>query len=198
MRHLLRSRKANAEDVENFYRKLFDRFDVYASPAQTPDPQLGMNVYRDHCATCHGKNADGKSELAHAKIFQKSRPPTDFTDASFLIRSTPFRIYNVLLQGIPNTAKAAYATRLTDHQMWSVSFVLQGISSLRTLATFEKCRSDARLKDKIMVTSAKDFSLQQLATSSDSVLLNFFGPNDPNTRLGVARCRAPFDSTTRR
>lgn len=193
----LGSGKADTATANEFYQKIFKRFDVYSAPAQTPDTKLGLETYRDHCATCHGVKADGKSELAQAKLFQKTRPPADFTDPAFLRRSDPFRIYNVLLQGIPDTAKVSYATRLTDHQMWSLAFVLQGVGSMGSLAGFETCRSSDK-KDATLTQVAKGMSLKQLATSSDTILVAKQSGSAAATQLAAARCFAPFDSTTPR
>ena len=76
------------------------------------DIAIGAKVFRRHCATCHGRNAQG------------FRGP-DLTRGRFRHGQTDSALFRNILQGIPGTSMAG--VYLADTQVWQV------ISYLRSL-----------------------------------------------------------------
>lgn len=69
------------------------------------DVATGANVFRRHCSTCHGRNAEG------------DRGP-DLTRGTFRHAQTDSALFRIILQGIPGTSMAG--VYLADSQVWQV------------------------------------------------------------------------------
>lgn len=68
-----------------------------ASPALAADDDLGKaeNDYMLYCASCHGRDGDGKGELAEAMAV----PPRNHTDASKMSKRTDDQLFKTISDG---------------------------------------------------------------------------------------------------
>ena len=82
----------------------------------------GMEVYRNHCRSCHGPNGDGKGDRAS----ELSVAPGDFTDASKINTLTDGELYWQITKG--RRPMPAFADKLSDEQRW------QSVDYIRTFA----------------------------------------------------------------
>lgn len=89
-----------------------------ASPAAR---ERGRGLYLEHCALCHGVNADGKGVRQNL-----SSPPRDFTRPAWHKSTTPRQIYFVIQEGKPGTAMPAWKV-LTPEETWDVVGYLLGL-----------------------------------------------------------------------
>jgi mono/diheme cytochrome c family protein len=71
----------------------------------------GRNVYREHCASCHGVDGDGQGKVAQ----DLSTKPRDLTKGVYKFRSTPSGdlptdddLFRTISEGIPGTAMDSY------------------------------------------------------------------------------------------
>lgn len=70
---------------------------VAANSAMAKDEDLGKaeNDYMLYCASCHGRDGDGKGELAQALAV----PPRDHTDASKMSKRTDEQLFKTISEG---------------------------------------------------------------------------------------------------
>jgi mono/diheme cytochrome c family protein len=81
----------------------------------TPEALVdGMQVYTNHCRSCHGQYGDGKGE----KAAELSVAPGDLTDASRMDRLTDGELYWQTTHG--RRPMPSFAKKLTDEQRWQV------------------------------------------------------------------------------
>jgi mono/diheme cytochrome c family protein len=107
------------------YRGLvFEAFRVVTIPTQTPEIHLGIEVYKEHCAACHGATGHGDGKLAQNKRFPMVPPPPHLDRLAEEGQRTAFSYYNLLLMGVEGTPMQAYDVSLTDDQRWSLAFYL--------------------------------------------------------------------------
>lgn len=68
-----------------------------ASPAWAASDELGNaeNNYMLYCASCHGREGDGKGQLAEALAV----PPRDHTDASTMSKRTDEQMFKTISEG---------------------------------------------------------------------------------------------------
>jgi mono/diheme cytochrome c family protein len=114
-----------------------------ASPAQAPPHQFvftpeqkalknpekftdesvekGAKLFATQCAMCHGKNGDGKGDLA--QVMHVS--PPDFTKVDTLPKRTDGELYTIINTG--STSMPGEAKRLKENQTWDL------VNFLRTL-----------------------------------------------------------------
>jgi mono/diheme cytochrome c family protein len=82
----------------------------------------GMQVYKNHCQSCHGQYGDGKGE----KASELSVAPGDFTDASKMNALTDGELYWQITKG--RRPMPAFADKLSDEERW------QSVDYIRTFA----------------------------------------------------------------
>ncbi|HEX4954840.1 MAG TPA: cytochrome c [Thermoanaerobaculia bacterium] len=79
----------------------------------------GRELYRRHCALCHGERADGRGPRQAL-----SSRPADFTDGLWRQRTSARRVFWIIREGKPNTAMAGWKL-LDDGETWDlVAYVL--------------------------------------------------------------------------
>lgn len=90
----------------------------------------GRQVYRMHCAVCHGERGNGQGPGA-ARLRTR---PRDFTSGLFKFRSTPSGalpldgdLYRILSRGLPGTAMVA-PSHLSAEDRWAVIQYIKGFS----------------------------------------------------------------------
>lgn len=77
--------------------------------------QRGRDLFLEHCALCHGKNADGRGERREGL----SRPPADFTSASWRSTVTPRRVYFSIREGVRGTPMPSWKA-LAPEESWDL------------------------------------------------------------------------------
>lgn len=164
---------AEKKDANAFCRKvseikslLVKGLSVAVSPTQIPNLKTGKDVYQQKCAACHGNTGRGDGPLARGGKAPMNPPPTDFTDPMYVAGASPFRAYNALLVGMPDSAMGGFDDILDDHELWSVAFFLnaltleaggakppEGLFSLKDLASL----SDRELKGRLQDAGIKEW-----------------------------------------
>jgi len=89
-------------------------------PADEVNLLAGAQLYREHCAVCHGLN--GKPETATAKgMFPK---PPQFFQGHGVTDDPVGETYWKAKNGIRLTGMPAYSASVSDQQLWQVSLLL--------------------------------------------------------------------------
>jgi mono/diheme cytochrome c family protein len=83
-------------------------------PATPAAVDAGMQLYTNHCRSCHGKNGDGKGE----KASELSVAPGDFTDARKMDATTDGELYWQITKG--RMPMPAFQRKLTDNERWEL------------------------------------------------------------------------------
>lgn len=83
----------------------------------------GRALFLEHCALCHGFNADGHG------IRQQGfdRPPADFTVRTWRERVSPTQAFEIIKHGKPQTAMPAWHV-LSDEQIWQLVSYLRSVA----------------------------------------------------------------------
>lgn len=91
----------------------------------------GYVLYQHNCAACHGERGDGRGASAHVL----GPGPRDFTSGVYKLRSTPSGslpldsdLMRTLEQGIPGSAMASWAARLSCDELAEVVKVVKSFS----------------------------------------------------------------------
>lgn len=128
------------------------------TPLQWPDIAKGKDLYRMHCANCHGKEGKGDGPAAHTL----DPPPTDFL-AHVPGDFSPFRVFNVVRLGIEGTGMQPL-NHLSDKEVWNVAFYLNSLPYRENYAskTGELEKVFSEVKEKV--------SLEEVAQSSGKEL----------------------------
>ncbi|GAB4377153.1 MAG: cytochrome c/FTR1 family iron permease [Salibacteraceae bacterium] len=95
---------------------------IAQAPSHTPDWANGKNVYRTHCASCHGMWGGGDGP--QAKGLQPQ--PAAFNTNETMGDVSPFQVFNTALLGIPGTPMASFK-HLGEEQLWDVAFYILSI-----------------------------------------------------------------------
>jgi mono/diheme cytochrome c family protein len=66
-------------------------------PAGPPDAQVGLPLFANRCANCHGPEGQGNGELAG----NLPRPPRDYTDEEFRRTAVPSSLFQTITDGRP-------------------------------------------------------------------------------------------------
>jgi mono/diheme cytochrome c family protein len=115
------------------------------APSNVPLPAdesilvAGAQLYREHCAVCHGLN--GRPETATAKgMFPK---PPQFFQGHGVTDDPVGETYWKAKNGIRLTGMPAYGSSLSDQQLWQVSLLLAHAGKLPLRAEKELSGSPA-------------------------------------------------------
>src|SRR5687767_14426283 len=85
--------------------QLLAAYPVPLAPARAPDLKRGAALYADNCASCHG----GKGEGPAPAFAQLDPPPIAFADRVRARDRSVFGLYQVVTQGLEETAMQSYA-----------------------------------------------------------------------------------------
>jgi mono/diheme cytochrome c family protein len=88
----------------------------------------GRALFREHCALCHGINADGHG----VRRAGMARPPTNFTDPLWRRRTTPRHVFFAIREGVHGTTMAAWKGTLDAGQTWDLVAYLLAASRQRS------------------------------------------------------------------
>jgi high-affinity iron transporter len=96
---------------------LLKAYPVPLAPARVPDVTRGAALYADNCASCHG----GKGEGPSPAFAQLDPPPIAFADRERARDRSLFGLYQVITQGLEETAMQSYAA-LPEEDRWALAF----------------------------------------------------------------------------
>lgn len=83
--------------------------------------EAGKNLYRRHCASCHGPQAKGDGGMALS-----GGTPSDLTDESWDYGSTDGEIFVAIRDGV-SSDMLAYKEKLDEKQIWQVVNFIRSI-----------------------------------------------------------------------
>jgi mono/diheme cytochrome c family protein len=89
-------------------------------PANETNYLAGAQIYKDHCAVCHGLPAQDKTTIA-AGMYP---PPPQLFKGKGVTDDEPGESYWKVLNGIRLTGMPGYKSTLNETQMWQVSLLL--------------------------------------------------------------------------
>jgi mono/diheme cytochrome c family protein len=77
--------------------------------------ERGRAAFLEHCAICHGVEADGRGVREHAL----SGPPADFKRPDWRRRSSPGEVFTVLRDGVRGTSMPSWRS-LSEDETWDL------------------------------------------------------------------------------
>ena len=86
----------------------------------------GRALFLEHCALCHGAQADGRGVRREGL----TSPPRDFTDPAWRLRTSPRRVFYTIREGARGTAMPAWAA-LSDSEVWDLVAYLRSVAGNR-------------------------------------------------------------------
>jgi len=85
--------------------------------------ERGRRLFLEHCALCHGVEADGRGVRREGL----SSPPRDFTDPTVRRKLTPRRMYFAIREGVRDTAMPSWKA-LDEGQTWDLVAFLRSVA----------------------------------------------------------------------
>jgi mono/diheme cytochrome c family protein len=82
--------------------------------------QKGRALYLEHCALCHGTNADGHGQRRE----DLAGKPVDFTSSSWRKSVTPGQVFDIITYGKPGTSMPSWAALDADQRRDLTAYVL--------------------------------------------------------------------------
>ena len=83
---------------------------------------VGRQLFLEHCALCHGVDANGHGVRREGLSAQ---PPPDFTSRAWRQKSTPRHIFFAIREGVAGTAMPKWKFTLDVQQTWDlVAYIL--------------------------------------------------------------------------
>lgn len=136
---------------------------VRLAPPRRPSARAGAEVYRLHCAMCHGAKGDGQGP-ARPGLNPK---PADFVEADDMRRIPPVEFFRVAAVGVDGTAMTAFDDRLSDAERWDAvnhlySFTLAAAAAKgRARLAERRARLPAELKDEAVLAESSQEDLER-------------------------------------
>lgn len=87
------------------------------APATPKMLELGKTLYATNCLACHGETGNGDGPAG--KMMKPK--PREFATAEFKNGATPEGIFKSISEGLPGTAMAPFAKKLTDEERTSLA-----------------------------------------------------------------------------
>ena len=156
------------------HQEIVSRLGLVTTPGKRPNLKNAESLYAQSCATCHGGDGLGATEIAAAL----DPRPTSFQSPGRKAALSPYRVYNALSLGVPGTAMPAFEA-LTPAERWDLAFYV-----LRLAHAGEKAAGPVSM------------TLADLAVRSDDEVLASLlseGHNAPGEALAFARREAAFE-----
>lgn len=96
-----------------------------AAPVPAPlPPAEGAKVYSANCLVCHGGLGNGRGPLA----VNLPNKPRDFTDRAWMANHADGTFFTSVSRGVPGTSMPAFASRLSEREIWAVVGYIRGFS----------------------------------------------------------------------
>ena len=98
-----------------------------AVPPDFDTPQArarGRVLFLEHCAICHGENADGQGPRRPSL----TPPPANFRDPSWHVRTSPARTWQIVRDGEPGTPMPSWKPVLSPSETWDVVAYLHSVA----------------------------------------------------------------------
>lgn len=95
-------------------------------PADETNYLAGAQVYKDHCAVCHGLPGQAQTAIAHGMFPQ----PPELMHGKGVTDDEPGETYWKVVHGIRLTGMPGFRGSLTDTQAWQVSLLLANADKL--------------------------------------------------------------------
>ncbi len=86
------------------------------TPQEPPDPRLGLAIYSQKCAACHGDSGMGNG----AQAAQLQFPPTQFADALTMRELAPSTMFSVTKLGRIERFMPPFGGSTSDQDIWHV------------------------------------------------------------------------------
>lgn len=96
---------------------------VVPIPASAPSVARGQEIYRTHCAQCHGAAGHGDGPAAAGL----QPPPTNLADPQIMGAVSRLDVYRRVLLGVAGTAMPSFERTLTDDDRWAVAAYALGL-----------------------------------------------------------------------
>ena len=174
-------RKAPPPEVARLARTLgkdlLRAYPVAMGPPGVPDAARGAQLYSQDCASCHGASGDAKTPIAQ----KLDPPPIAFTDRARAADRTPFALYQVIDQGIENTAMVSFSN-LPTADKWALAFHVDRFAYPATLAAQGKSIWDSNPSLKALVPG-----LDGLSGTSENALAQRIGPDRSGAVIAYLR-----------
>lgn len=84
----------------------------------TVDARMGQRLFRAQCGRCHGRDARGNDETG----------APDLTTGQFTYASTDQGMFDVIRDGIDNTAMIGISSRASDQAVWQIVSYVNSLS----------------------------------------------------------------------
>ncbi len=104
---------------------LLAAYPVPMAPASAPNVARGAQIYADRCAACHGMTGAGDGETGK----HLDPPPIAFTDHERARERSLFSLFEVVSQGLADTAMASFDPELSVDERWDVAFYAATLSA---------------------------------------------------------------------
>lgn len=114
---------AIATQAKALAAQLLAAYPVPLAPTRAPDVARGAALYADNCASCHGAKGEGPG----AAFAQLDPPPIAFADRARARDRSIFGLYQVISQGLEETAMQSYAA-LPEDDRWALAFHSGGLA----------------------------------------------------------------------
>ena len=153
--------------------EIISRLGLVTTPRKRPSLKSAESLYAQSCATCHGGDGLGQTEVA-ASLDPK---PTSFKSPERRQALSPYRVYNGLSLGVSGTAMPAFES-LSPGERWDLAFYVLRLA-----------HADEKASGPVSMT------LADLAVRSDDdvmAALQADGHPSPAEGLAFARREAAF------
>jgi len=195
--------KAPAPDVARLARTLgtdlLRAYPVPMGPPATPNLARGAQLFAQNCASCHGAGGDAKTPMAQ----KLDPPPIAFTDRARAAERTPFALYQVIDQGIENTAMVSFSN-LPTADKWALAFHVGRFAYPASLAAKGQSiwESDASLRAQIpdlnALSGTSEIALAQRIGADRAAAVIAYLRADPAAISAAASTAAPPTLATAR
>ncbi|MFP5306958.1 MAG: FTR1 family protein, partial [Gammaproteobacteria bacterium] len=164
-----------ATDARALAAALLEAYPMTLAPRSAPDLQRGAALYQAQCASCHGAGGAGDGPLASGM----EPPPIAFTDVERARERSVFALYQVITQGLEETAMASYA-HLPVEDRWALAFYSGSLAF-----SDEQVQAGAALWRRGVGAQIGD--LQELSATSPAALAQRLGEDDAQALLAYLR-----------
>jgi high-affinity iron transporter len=90
---------------------------IFPIPVTPPSLARGAEIYRGHCASCHGAAGRGDGPAGR----ELAPPPANLADPQVMAALSRLDVYRQLLLGVAGTAMPSFERTLSDEDRWAVA-----------------------------------------------------------------------------